>query len=58
MGSVHSIIPAVRLRPYLVDAVQRGIQRYLDKKNGNATNVSDEHGNDKRNGNLSTDGGK
>ena len=32
MGSVHSIIPAVRLRPYLVDAVQRGMQRHLTKK--------------------------
>ena len=27
MGSVHTIIPATRLRPYLADAVQRGIAR-------------------------------
>jgi acetyl/propionyl-CoA carboxylase alpha subunit/acetyl-CoA carboxylase carboxyltransferase component len=27
VGSVHQIIPAARLRPYLVEAVQRGIQR-------------------------------
>ncbi len=29
MGSVHTIVPAVRLRPYLVDAVQRGMARTL-----------------------------
>ncbi|MGH3616267.1 MAG: carboxyl transferase domain-containing protein, partial [Pseudonocardia sp.] len=28
MGSVHTIVPAVRLRPYLVDAVRRGIAKY------------------------------
>jgi acetyl/propionyl-CoA carboxylase alpha subunit/acetyl-CoA carboxylase carboxyltransferase component len=27
MGSVHEIIPAARLRPYLVDAVRRGMDR-------------------------------
>jgi len=27
MGSVHTIVPATRLRPYLADAVQRGIHR-------------------------------
>ncbi len=29
MGSVHTIVPAARLRPYLVDAVQRGMHRTL-----------------------------
>ncbi len=29
MGSVHTIVSATRLRPYLADAVQRGIQRTL-----------------------------
>jgi acetyl/propionyl-CoA carboxylase alpha subunit/acetyl-CoA carboxylase carboxyltransferase component len=29
VGSVHVIVPAARLRPYLVDAVQRGMQRTL-----------------------------
>jgi acetyl/propionyl-CoA carboxylase alpha subunit/acetyl-CoA carboxylase carboxyltransferase component len=29
VGSVHTIVPAARLRPYLVDAVQRGMQRTL-----------------------------
>jgi acetyl-CoA carboxylase carboxyltransferase component len=28
VGSVHTIVPAARLRPYLVDAVQRGMQAY------------------------------
>ncbi len=28
-GSVHSIIPPTQLRPYLIAAVQRGMQRYL-----------------------------
>jgi hypothetical protein len=27
VGSVHRIIPAETLRPYLVDAIERGIQR-------------------------------
>jgi hypothetical protein len=27
VGSVHKIIPAAHLRPYLIEAVQRGIQR-------------------------------
>ncbi|MGI8873690.1 MAG: carboxyl transferase domain-containing protein [Egibacteraceae bacterium] len=27
MGSIHTIIPAERLRPYLVEAVERGIER-------------------------------
>ena len=31
MGSVHTIVPAVRLRPYLVEAVQRGMDAYLRK---------------------------
>jgi acetyl-CoA carboxylase carboxyltransferase component len=29
MGSVHTIVPATRLRPYLADAVQRGMHRTL-----------------------------
>jgi acetyl-CoA carboxylase carboxyltransferase component len=28
MGSVHQIIPAAELRPYLVAAVERGIERH------------------------------
>ena len=31
VGSVHKIIPAVTLRPYLVDAIERGIERELLK---------------------------
>ena len=27
VGSVHRIIPASTLRPYLVDAIERGIER-------------------------------
>jgi hypothetical protein len=27
VGSVDIIVPATRLRPYLIDAVQRGMQR-------------------------------
>jgi hypothetical protein len=27
VGSVDTIVPAARLRPYLIDAVQRGMQR-------------------------------
>jgi hypothetical protein len=30
VGSVDTIVPASRLRPYLIDAVQRGMQRALD----------------------------
>ena len=30
MGSVHRIIPAETLRPYLIDAVERGIRKELD----------------------------
>nr|MBA2323730.1 hypothetical protein [Pseudonocardiales bacterium] len=29
VGSVHEIVPADRLRPYLIDAVQRGMARAL-----------------------------
>ena len=29
VGSVHTVIPADRLRPYLVDAVERGIRRVV-----------------------------
>ncbi len=30
VGSVHTIVPAARLRPYLIDAVQRGMARTVD----------------------------
>jgi acetyl-CoA carboxylase carboxyltransferase component len=30
VGSVDSIVPASRLRPYLIDAIQRGMRRALD----------------------------
>ena len=30
VGSVHRIIEPSNLRPYLVDAVDRGINRYLE----------------------------
>ncbi len=36
MGSVHTIIPATRLRPYLADAVQRGIARTLTQQDSPA----------------------
>jgi acetyl-CoA carboxylase carboxyltransferase component len=32
VGSVHTIVPAARLRPYLVDAVQRGMARTTDQE--------------------------
>ncbi len=32
VGSVHVIVPAARLRPYLIDAVQRGMARTLERK--------------------------
>ena len=32
VGSVHSIIPAARLRPALIDAVRRGMQRTLEAR--------------------------
>jgi hypothetical protein len=31
MGSVHTIVPAVGLRPYLVEAVRRGMDEYVRK---------------------------
>ncbi|MDX6585201.1 MAG: hypothetical protein QOI10_4385, partial [Solirubrobacterales bacterium] len=34
MGSVHTIVPANRLRPYLADAVQRGMHRTLTHEDG------------------------
>ena len=34
VGSVDAIVPAARLRPYLIDAVQRGMRRTLDKLSG------------------------
>ena len=33
VGSVHRIIPPASLRPYLVDAIQRGIARELERPN-------------------------
>jgi predicted RND superfamily exporter protein len=32
LGSVHHIIPAATLRPWLIDATERGIQRVLEGK--------------------------
>ena len=32
MGSVHEIVPAAKLRPYLVDAVRRGMERTGTKR--------------------------
>jgi hypothetical protein len=29
VGSVQAIVPAARLRPYLIDAVRRGMERTL-----------------------------
>jgi acetyl/propionyl-CoA carboxylase alpha subunit/acetyl-CoA carboxylase carboxyltransferase component len=34
MGSVHTIVPATQLRPYLADAVQRGMHRTLTHQDG------------------------
>ncbi len=34
VGSVDAIVPAARLRPYLIDAVQRGMRRTLDALTG------------------------
>jgi acetyl-CoA carboxylase carboxyltransferase component len=31
VGSVHRIIPPARLRPYVIDAVDRGIRRVLER---------------------------
>jgi acetyl-CoA carboxylase carboxyltransferase component len=31
VGSVHAIVPAARLRPYLIDAVRRGMRRTLSE---------------------------
>ena len=31
VGSVHRIVPAERLRPYLIDAVERGMRRELER---------------------------
>ena len=31
VGSLHEIVGPARLRPYLVDAVQRGMQRAIDR---------------------------
>src|SRR5206468_7891533 len=37
VGSIHTIIPAARLRPYLIGAVERGVQRTL-ARHGEPTN--------------------
>jgi hypothetical protein len=29
VGSLHSILPTSRLRPYLIDAVERGVSRTI-----------------------------
>jgi acetyl-CoA carboxylase carboxyltransferase component/biotin carboxyl carrier protein len=34
VGSLHHIIPAARLRPYLIDAVERGMRRTLEGGHG------------------------
>ena len=34
VGSVQAIVPAARLRPYLIDAVRRGMQRTLAAPGG------------------------
>ena len=36
VGSVQAIVPAARLRPYLIDAVRRGMERTLaaDRERG------------------------
>jgi hypothetical protein len=31
MGSVREIIPSAEMRPFLIDAVQRGMRRTLDR---------------------------
>jgi acetyl/propionyl-CoA carboxylase alpha subunit/acetyl-CoA carboxylase carboxyltransferase component len=36
VGSVHAIIPAVELRPYLIGAVERGIARAAERNDGAA----------------------
>ena len=30
MGSVHAIVPPERLRPYIIDAIERGVRREMD----------------------------
>ena len=34
VGSVHRIVPAARLRPYLVEAVERGMRRTIEDDAG------------------------
>jgi hypothetical protein len=34
VGSIDRVIPAAGLRPYLVDAIERGMQRELDRLAG------------------------
>jgi hypothetical protein len=39
VGSVHHIVAADRLRPYLIDAVERGMQRELSAEGSGAGTV-------------------
>jgi hypothetical protein len=34
VGSVHEIIPAARLRPHLIEAVEQGIQKEKERQRG------------------------
>jgi acetyl-CoA carboxylase carboxyltransferase component len=36
VGSLNRIIPASQLRPYLIDAIERGMKRELDRISGSA----------------------
>ncbi|HWM57946.1 MAG TPA: carboxyl transferase domain-containing protein [Pseudonocardia sp.] len=68
MGSVHTIIPATGLRPYLIDAVQRGIARHVAEQRGqpgsahqngqhqNGQHQHGQHGNGQHGNGKSTDG--
>jgi hypothetical protein len=42
VGSVQAIVPAARLRPYLIEAVRRGVQRTLDARR--TPDAGEEHG--------------
>jgi hypothetical protein len=41
VGALHKIIPAASLRPYLIDAIERGIERDEKIANVNARNDTD-----------------
>jgi hypothetical protein len=68
MGSVHTIIPATGLRPYLIDAVQRGMARHVAEQHGqpgsahqdgqhrNGQHQHGQHGNGQHGNGKSTDG--